>query len=115
MKASNPRFNETDVTFWVSKFLGWDNVDVFPKSVIIEHDYDHRNPYEVDGHVFYDRESVRYVPERTCHPVEVLEDDNDFAYLGCSECGEPLKYRELADGYVPMPYCPNCGAKVMDE
>lgn len=41
-------------------------------------------------------------PERTCYPV--FEDE----ILVCSECSEDI------DGYG-WNYCPNCGAKVVDE
>lgn len=41
-------------------------------------------------------------PERTCHPV--IEDETEV----CSNCGYDI------DGYG-WSYCPNCGAKVVDE
>lgn len=59
-------------------------------------------------------------PERTCR-AEVLrcreDDDSQSACLVCSECGEKLRYREVAadDGepdYELLPYCAGCGAKV---
>lgn len=119
MKAINPRFSDTGVTFQVKERLGWGNVNVFPESVCIEHDCDRENPYLVDGHVFYDRAVVHYVPERTCHVVPmdaagnppyrkgnmILNEMSD----GCSECGYPF---DTANKGVPN-FCENCGAKVV--
>lgn len=53
-----------------------------------------------------------YKPERTCHAISdyIVKADGDeiYWYDGCSECevrmGEPLPN-----------YCPNCGAKVVDN
>lgn len=45
---------------------------------------------------------IEPAPERTCHPV--IEDETAV----CSECDEDI------DGYG-WPYCPNCGAKIMEE
>jgi hypothetical protein len=54
-------------------------------------------------------ERRRYVPERTCH--QVITDCNDGLLppftAHCSECGTEW-------GYTPA-YCPECGAKVVDE
>ena len=59
-------------------------------------------------------------PERTCR-AEVLrcreDDGSQSACLVCSECGEKLRYREVAadDGepdYELLPYCAGCGARV---
>lgn len=60
-------------------------------------------------------------PERTCHPVLMDWTGNppyytggvslDAMTMGCSECGCPWR-----SGVGNMPnYCPNCGAKVVDE
>ena len=102
MKPTNPRFSETDVTFALKERLGWDDTNVFPGSVYIEHDCDHEEPYVVDGHVFYGRKAVRYVPERTCRIVEDEEGDSV-----CSECG--AHYLCMTDAS----YCPDCGARVV--
>lgn len=104
MKSTNPRFSETDVTFAVKERLGWDDINVFPESVYIEHDCDHEEPYVVDGHVFYGRKAVRYVPERTCRNLNPPS-CRDFE---CSECGESS---EFTPGFMPN-YCPHCGARV---
>lgn len=63
---------------------------------------------------------IEPAPERTCR-AEVLrcreDDDSQPACLACSECGEKLRYREVAadDGepdYELLPYCAGCGARV---
>ena len=113
MKSTNPRFSETDVTFAVKERLGWDDINVFPESVCIEHDCDHEEPYVVDGHVFYDRKAVRYVPERTCRVIE--------HWLSCDDC--QCEKWSLSCGheaitetnYYPPSYCSECGAKVVVE
>ena len=50
-------------------------------------------------------DDVRYVPERTCRYVY----DKGLCGWVCSECGglEPVGYH--------VRYCPDCGARVMDE
>ena len=50
-------------------------------------------------------DDVRYVPERTCHYVY----DEGLCGWACSECGglEPV-----GDN---VRYCPDCGARVVDE
>lgn len=52
-------------------------------------------------------------PERTCKPVSTWDDDNLIPYLACSECGEPLNYRENNGDYELLPYCAGCRAKVI--
>ena len=104
MKPTNPRFSETDVTFALKERLGWDDTNVFPGSVYIEHDCDHEEPYVVDGHVFYGRKAVRYVPERTCR----IDFDEEVGCWRCSECGWELAPDEEQ-------FCPMCGAKVVTE
>lgn len=60
--------------------------------------------------VCYDRgKPRRYVPERTCRRVLCEFTGN----LICSECGCGLP--RALDRYVFVNYCPNCGAKVVDE
>lgn len=124
MKSTNPRFSETDVTFAVKERLGWDDINVFPESVYIEHDCDHEEPYVVDGHVFYDRKAVRYVPERTCRVEEDTKRASQTQLVvtkSCSECGHcfgaETHYERMFEGMVlneiELPsYCPNCGAQV---
>ena len=45
----------------------------------------------------------RYVPERTCHIIDV----NESGVGICDRCGG---YAEAVDNY-----CPNCGARVKEE
>ena len=52
----------------------------------------------------------RFVRERTCKPVEeYLDDYSDLTVTVCSNC------RVTADDLEDCYYCPNCGAKVLDE
>ena len=54
-------------------------------------------------------EYVPYARERTCKmDVFCMHDEGDFTFR-CSECGKG--YVE----YEPPRYCPNCGAKVVEE
>lgn len=66
---------------------------------------------------FPDRSVVKYVPERTCHPVDVFDKETRhivergqthyyWPYSGCSECG--------CDFPQGSNFCPNCGAKVVE-
>lgn len=64
--------------------------------------------------------TLGYVRNRTCR-AEVLrcreDDGSQSACLVCSECGEKLRYREVAadDGepdYELLPCCAGCGARV---
>lgn len=48
-----------------------------------------------------------YVPERTCRNLNPPS-CRDFE---CSECGESS---EFTPGFMPN-YCPNCGARVVEE
>lgn len=108
-------FNGQMVGFMLKERLGWDRPDVFPSAVELEHDCDRDNPYVVDGNVFYDRRKVRYVPERTCHPICVdREDENGILHKmfhRCSFCGHDLPY-EAEKGHCN--YCPHCGARVVE-
>ena len=49
--------------------------------------------------------------ERTCTPIEVLEEGEFglFIHHDCSECHEQLGLESWPN------YCPNCGARVVDE
>ena len=54
----------------------------------------------------------------TCHPVTndnlTESEGTGDAWADCSECGHPLCV--LTDPSSQMPnYCPNCGAKVVDD
>lgn len=59
----------------------------------------------------------RYVPERTCRDVGGLDK------FVCSECGASLYMLGMYDDptywvddvAAVLEYCPNCGAKVVDE
>lgn len=57
-------------------------------------------------------------PELTCEPREQWEDDSAWPYLACSNCGEPLKYKEGKEAfereYDLCHYCAHCGAKVVE-
>lgn len=49
--------------------------------------------------------------ERTCK-----NDDNDCdAWFKCSECGLHSKLEIMSGGYGIPNYCPNCGAKVVEQ
>lgn len=59
-------------------------------------------------------DDVRYVPERTCHLIhEVEEEDDEFFdtverhYYVCSECGSANR--------MDARYCDWCGARVIEE
>lgn len=65
---------------------------------------------------FPDR-TVKYVPERTCKPIDPFDKETKhiverglshyyWPYKGCPEC-----QRDFPQG---SNYCPNCGAKVAD-
>lgn len=57
--------------------------------------------------------AVEYVPDAgTCRNLAIKPADE----LLCSRCGEhvDIAYMESADDYRAS-YCPNCGAKVVDE
>jgi len=51
--------------------------------------------------------------ERTCKSTT---DDNAWCFV-CSECGKsfPRSNLHLAHNHGEINYCPNCGAKVVDE
>ena len=51
--------------------------------------------------------------ERTC---KSMTDDNAWCFA-CSECGKsfPRSKLHLAHNHGEINYCPNCGAKVVDE
>lgn len=53
-------------------------------------------------------------PERTCRPEKRWKEYSAWPYYVCSECGEPLNYRETEDDYELLPYCAGCGAKVIE-
>ena len=62
----------------------------------------------------------RYVPERTCR--NVCEWNIDTFHFTCSECGAEIGGDDLGDSPVfvgdyheQLRYCPNCGARVVDE
>ena len=51
-----------------------------------------------------------YIPERTCHEVLVNKH-----WRGCSECAYKWEFM-YGIGKCERPnYCPDCGAKVVDE
>lgn len=54
--------------------------------------------------------NTRY--ERTCQPVK-----DDKGYIRCSICGNELytDYDPVADRVTWEPFCPSCGAKVVDD
>lgn len=108
-------FNGQTVGFILKERLGWDRQDVFPSAVELEHDCDRDNPYEVDGHVFYDRETVIYLPERTCRMTKIGGDKVLAGWWKCSECGPvyPPCKDEIANWALQR--CPRCGAKVIKE
>lgn len=63
------------------------------------------------------KERVRYVPEHTCHMEQMPECQYDD--IACSECGVALwefSMDKEGEGVLATPkYCPNCGAKVVEE
>ena len=124
-KAENPEFSETDVTFTIKERLGWNDSNVFPQSVYIEHDCDKEKSYSIGNRTFYDRQYVRYAPERTCR--NVCSSEGGFT---CSECGAHISggadycHSFVNEGEIRVyttanepswHFCPNCGAKVVDE
>lgn len=54
--------------------------------------------------------SRRYVPERTCQPIEILE-EAEFGLVVCHECS---KCHEMLGREAWPNYCPSCGAKVVE-
>lgn len=67
------------------------------------------------------RELVAMIGERTCHIIKQWRDSDyvkDWRYL-CSECGGfiPVDERDPETGDVisAANYCPDCGAKVVEE
>ena len=50
-----------------------------------------------------------YIPERTCKRVLF----KPTRVLVCSECGAGMS--KQLDKYCYLHYCPNCGARVVDE
>lgn len=58
-----------------------------------------------------------FVPEQTCH-MSLERDTHDRMTLTCDECGEYIPRDEIESktGYISVWYfCPNCGARVVDE
>lgn len=54
-----------------------------------------------------------YAQERTCTNASYRLDESRFH---CSECGFGCWVKDVADGRDKLPnFCPNCGAKVVDE
>lgn len=54
-------------------------------------------------------------PERTCNVV-CYPDDQPLHYETCSNCGTILAKEKPEERHSQTAnYCPNCGAKVMDE
>ena len=70
-----------------------------------------------DGNVAVERR--RYVPERTCNNMSKWPDER----LECSECGcitdyvsyEDEPYMMTDEGATIPNFCPNCGARRVDE
>ena len=62
-------------------------------------------------------DSLRYVPERTCKFEPHDFEDGAFTHMviKCSNCG--LRLEPEISGSVPsfVNYCPNCGARVVEE
>lgn len=61
----------------------------------------------------------RYLPQRTCHVEHVCSKDEIWPHTACSECGGRLRYYDTVneygeDSYELCPYCPNCGAEVVE-
>lgn len=62
-----------------------------------------------------DGQEQDYFPERTCHMIYrgTFKPHHDFHRIECSECGGLFFQTK---GYLPVAhYCPNCGAKVVEE
>lgn len=62
----------------------------------------------------------RYLPQRTCHIEHVRSKDERWPHAACSECGCRLSYYDTVDEYGEdssefCPYCPGCGARVVEE
>lgn len=57
-------------------------------------------------------EHVRYVKERgTCHNADIGTE----GYFKCSECSASCSVDWECSGWDVPRFCPNCGAKVVDE
>lgn len=59
-------------------------------------------------------------PERTCRIEYVYAEGSAWPHAACSECGGSLSYYDTVNEYGeesmdPCPYCPNCGAKVVER
>lgn len=73
--------------------------------------------YVDDGCIWY--EGVRYLPERTCHPMSMIEyrgpDLKEVEVWACSVCGNIISWDY--DDYDPdtdgPSYCDDCRAKVV--
>lgn len=54
--------------------------------------------------------------ERTCRAVEFVEEETfgTAIYFECSECHETIGTLSKYGSHLPN-YCPNCGARVVDE
>lgn len=50
-------------------------------------------------------------------PTCKLIENNQHRYLPCSRCGAFIRWDAVTNltGVVPIRYCPNCGADVVDE
>lgn len=72
--------------------------------------------WESSGPLFSKLADLIEPDDRTCRPVEKWSENSAWPYLACSQCGEPLKYREMSkDEYELCPYCAGCGAKVEED
>ena len=50
--------------------------------------------------------------ERTCKMIPFVEEDGSVFIVNCSECGDAIFAR---GGEHYCNYCPNCGAKVVEQ
>ena len=61
-------------------------------------------------------EAKRYVPERACRFITVIDQDPSRRHRGniceCSECGHRYARGFIVDEHLK--FCPECGAKVVD-
>lgn len=78
-------------------------------------------PEYVDVWHEFSSETQRYVPEKTCRNVSEWNNPDLFDFK-CSECGAEVCSDEMGKSPLVVDeceehprYCPNCGAKVVDE
>lgn len=76
---------------------------------------DHMHPCDYEELHMRLADLIEPEPERTCH-VEKYHPESELYFETCSECGCILSANWPGDRHcMTAKYCPNCGAKVVDE